>query len=183
MAPRFLWECHGNVRFLANAGGTVTDSYDYDAFGILIRGSGTTPNAFSYSGERLDNSVGLYDLRARYYNQATGRFWARDPVEGKRCCGLNWNPYIYVKDNPVNGIDPTGRQALYEYLLVFQLFGIQRKEDVSAEIGECHIKGLTLESELLEASFNGEGIPAGTGQLLGNAIEPLSNASFMQRAD
>ncbi len=62
-------------------------------------------------GEWLDSSIGLYYLRARYLNQATGRFWARDPVEGKKCCGLSWNPYIYVKQNPVNTVDPTGRDA------------------------------------------------------------------------
>jgi len=74
-----------NVRFLTNTSGAITDSYDYDVFGMPIRTSGTTPNVFLYSAERLDNNIGLYDLRARYYNhynQATGRFWARDPVEG-----------------------------------------------------------------------------------------------------
>jgi len=53
--------------------------------------------------------VGLYYLRARYFNEATGRFWARDSVWGKLCCGLSWNPYIYTRDNPVNAADPTGR--------------------------------------------------------------------------
>ena len=109
--PSFYgYDGHGNVRFLTNSGGTITDSYDYDAFGMPIRTSGTTPNQFLYSGERYDSSVGLYDLRARYFNQATGRFWARDPIESSEfCCGLSWNPYIYVKQNPVNAIDPTGR--------------------------------------------------------------------------
>jgi hypothetical protein len=27
---------------------------------------------------------------------------------------LSWNPYIYVKDNAVNAIDPTGRGAAEE---------------------------------------------------------------------
>src|SRR5438132_5210656 len=117
--PNFYgYDGHGSVRFLTNSPGAVTDSYDYDAFGMPIRTSGTTPNVFLYSGERSDSSIGLYDLRARYYNQATGRFWARDPVEGKKCCGLSWNPYIYTRDNPVNLIDPTGRQVIVMYVLV-----------------------------------------------------------------
>jgi hypothetical protein len=29
-------------------------------------------------------------------------------VEGVKCCGLSWNPYIYVKDNPINAVDPRG---------------------------------------------------------------------------
>jgi RHS repeat-associated protein len=108
--PSFYgYDGHGNVRFLTSTAGTATDTYQYDAFGMLIASTGTTPNVFQYSGEWLDGSVGLYYLRARYYNQAIGRFWARDPVEGKKCCGLSWDPYIYVKDNAVNSVDPTGR--------------------------------------------------------------------------
>jgi RHS repeat-associated protein len=76
---------------------------------MQVAHTGTTPNVFQYSGEWLDTSAGLYYLRARYFDEATGRFWTRDPVEGKKCCGLSWNPYIYVKDNPVNSVDPTGR--------------------------------------------------------------------------
>jgi len=120
--PSFYgYDGHGNVRFLTDSAGTITDTYQYDAFGMPITSTGTTPNNFLYSGERSDNSIGLYDLRARYYNQATGRFWARDPVEHKACCSLcstlQSNPYIYGNDDPVNRIDPTGRQALEEYAL------------------------------------------------------------------
>jgi hypothetical protein len=53
----------------------------------------------------------MYQMRARWYRQATGRFASRDPLEGVLCCGLSWNPYIYVTDNPVNAVDPTGRAA------------------------------------------------------------------------
>jgi RHS repeat-associated protein len=114
--PSFYgYDGHGNVRFLTNSAGAITDTYTYDAFGMQIARTGTTPNVFQYTGEWLDSNLGLYYLRARYLNQATGRFWSRDPVEGKKCCGLSWNPYIYVKQNPVNEIDPTGRDYI-EYL-------------------------------------------------------------------
>ncbi len=80
--PSFYgYDGHGNVRFLANTAGTVTDTYQYDAFGMPITSSGTTANNYRYSGEWLDGNVGLYHLRARYYNQATGRFWTRDPAD------------------------------------------------------------------------------------------------------
>jgi RHS repeat-associated protein len=32
-----------------------------------------------YRGEQYDSDLGLYYLRARYYNPATGRFLSRDP--------------------------------------------------------------------------------------------------------
>jgi RHS repeat-associated protein len=34
-----------------------------------------------YRGEQYDSDLGLYYLRARYYNPATGRFLSRDPEE------------------------------------------------------------------------------------------------------
>lgn len=115
--PSFYgYDGHGNVRFLTSVAGAVTDTYQYDAFGNRIASTGTTPNKYFYSGEQLDSSLGLYYLRARYYRQATGRFWTRDPIEGELCCGLSWNPYVYVRDNPVNYADPTGRADLAEYL-------------------------------------------------------------------
>jgi RHS repeat-associated protein len=114
--PSFYgYDGHGNVRFLTNTVGTVTDRYDYDSFGMPIVSSGTTANSFRYSAEWLDGSIGLYHLRARYYNQATGRFWVRDPLEGQNCSPLSYNPYIYAFENPVNMIDPTGR-GIFESL-------------------------------------------------------------------
>ena len=105
---------HGNVRLLTNKSETVTDSYDYDAFGMPIRTSGTTANNFRYSGEWSDSSIGLYHLRARYYNQATGRFWARDSNDGLLCNPVTLNPYIYTGNNSVNTIDPTGLSDIAE---------------------------------------------------------------------
>ncbi len=114
--PSFYgYDGHGSVRFLTNTAGAITDTYTYDAFGVQIARTGTTPNAFQYSGEWLDSNLGLYYLRLRYLNQATGRFWSRDPIEGEKCCGLSWNPYIYVRQNPVNTVDPTGREVLFDY--------------------------------------------------------------------
>jgi len=117
--PSFYgYDGHGNVRLLTNTAGAVSDSYDYDAFGMPIRTSGATANNFRYSGEWFDSNLGLYHLRARHYNHATGRFWARDPEEGVPCTPLTFNPYIYATDDPVDSVDPTGRQAIIEYLLL-----------------------------------------------------------------
>jgi len=59
--PSFYgYDGHGNVRFLMNTAGAATDTYQYDAFGMQIAQTGTTPNVYQYSGEWLDSSVGLY---------------------------------------------------------------------------------------------------------------------------
>ena len=50
--------------------GAVTDTYEYDAFGNVLSANGTTPNNYLYRGEQYDPDLGLYYLRARYYNPA-----------------------------------------------------------------------------------------------------------------
>ena len=81
-ASFYGYDGHGNVRFLTGSAGTATDTYVYDAFGLPLTTTGTTPNNFLYSGEQYDSALGAYYLRARYYNPATGRFLAMDQYEG-----------------------------------------------------------------------------------------------------
>jgi RHS repeat-associated protein/uncharacterized repeat protein (TIGR01451 family) len=123
--PSFYgYDAHGNVRFLTNAAGAVTDTYTFDAFGVRLSGTGSTPNDFLYSGEQSDSFLGFYNLRARYYNPSTGRFLTADPL-GSR--DLNFSGpftqhlYVYANNNPVNRIDPAGTQAILEYKLLRKL--------------------------------------------------------------
>jgi RHS repeat-associated protein len=73
---------HGSVRFLTNAQGTVTDRYDYDAFGNLLDSTSSTPNNYRFAGEQFDPALGIYYNRARYYDQRNGRFWSMGCVRG-----------------------------------------------------------------------------------------------------
>jgi RHS repeat-associated protein len=104
----------GSVRQLTNAAGAVTDSYEYDAFGNSFTVSGTTPNNYIYRGEQYDSDLGLYYLRARYYNPVTGRFLSRDPYEGEPQIPATLHKYLYVGGNPVMFYDPTGFEAAEE---------------------------------------------------------------------
>jgi len=105
----------GNVRQLTNSAGTATDSYEYDAFGNSFTVSGSTPNEMMYRGEQFDSDLGLYYLRARYYNPTTGRFMSRDPNEpgpfdsnGVPTDPANLHKYLYANGDPINGIGPDG---------------------------------------------------------------------------
>ena len=98
--PSFYgYDGHGNVRFLTNNAGTMTDSYTYDAFGLPIATSGATPNNYLYSGEQYDSALGAYYLRARYYNPATGRFLTMDPYPGNMVVPATLHKYAYTGDN------------------------------------------------------------------------------------
>jgi RHS repeat-associated protein len=109
----------------------VTDSYEYDAYGNSFTVSGTTPNEMMYRGEQYDSDLGLYYLRARFYNPLTGRFMSRDPNEpqivvptGNIPRNGNRTPfdpkalhkYLYAEGDPVNFADPRGRDAILQFL-------------------------------------------------------------------
>jgi RHS repeat-associated protein len=86
----------------------VTNTYDYDAFGILTSQTGTTPNNYLFAGEQFDPALGIYYNRARYYDERIGRFWTLDPSQGAfHATGLA-HLYAYSENNPANKLDPTG---------------------------------------------------------------------------
>ena len=114
--PSFYgYDGFGTVRQLTNLAGIVTDTYNYDAFGNLLNSTGTTPNNYLYRGEQYDPDLGLYYLRARYYNPQTGRFLSRDPEAGKPVAPSTLHKYLYAGGDPINKIDPRGREELLEY--------------------------------------------------------------------
>jgi RHS repeat-associated protein len=116
---------HGSVRQLTNASGAVTDTYTYDAFGKVISRTGATPNAYLYSGERFDADLGIYHLRARYYNPDRGRFMSMDPYPGEIDEPLSLHKYLYTHADPVNLIDPSGYSAMSEYGIKIRLIALR----------------------------------------------------------
>jgi RHS repeat-associated protein len=101
----------GTVRLLTDSTSTVTDTYDYDAWGNEVNTTGSTPNVYLYRGEQYDSDLGLYYLRARYFNPVTGRFLATDPAEGAVTDPTTLHKYLYASADPVNQMDPTGWAA------------------------------------------------------------------------
>ncbi|MCL4417901.1 MAG: hypothetical protein M1365_14655, partial [Actinobacteria bacterium] len=98
----------GSIMGLTDAAGTITDQYQYDAWGnpvtLLNPPPNNTYNPYRYTGQQSDSSTNLYYLRNRYYNAQVGRFITQDPIGFKG--GLNL--FTYVKNNPVNFWDPFG---------------------------------------------------------------------------
>ena len=99
----------GTVRLLTDSAGTVTDTYDYDAWGNEVDTTGSTPNAFVYRGEEYDPDLGFYYLRARYLDMAAGRFLSVDPEAGVVTDPLSLHRYLYANGDPVDRVDPSGR--------------------------------------------------------------------------
>jgi RHS repeat-associated protein len=121
----------GNVRQLTNSAGTVTDTYEYDAFGNDVYHTGTTPNNYLYRGEQYDPDLALYYLRARYYNPGTGRFLSRDPEDGQFWDPKTLHKYLYTGGDPVNRVDPRGRE-LFEVEL--EDTWIEKSEEIGLKV-------------------------------------------------
>jgi RHS repeat-associated protein len=108
----FIYDGEGDVRALTDEHGNVTDTFDYDGFGNLINRTGNTPNTRLYKGEEYDPDLGLYYLRNRWYNLATGRFMTGDPLTGNLSEPISQHRYLYANANPVNRIDPNGLSSI-----------------------------------------------------------------------
>jgi RHS repeat-associated protein len=97
----------GSVRHLVDSTGQIETRYAYDPFGVPLAGNGVS-NPWQFTGEAWDAGVELLYLRARYYQPGTGRFITKDPWPGDLWRPGTLNPYVYVGNNPVNLLDPTG---------------------------------------------------------------------------
>jgi RHS repeat-associated protein len=101
-----LWLHHdqlGSTRLVTDNSGTSQATYAFDAYGNLTAISGTITNPMRFASEYNDSESGLYYLRARYYDPATGQFASKDAL-----VSLTREPYAYTEGNPLNGVDPSG---------------------------------------------------------------------------
>ncbi len=114
----------GSTRLLTDAGGAVTDSYDFDAYGNLVASSGSTQNEFLFAGEQRDPSTGMDYLRARYYDPEIARFITRDPHPGNPLLPMTLHPYMYAWNNPQNMVDPNGEFSMISVSISVAIVGI-----------------------------------------------------------
>src|SRR5205823_1743671 len=64
--------------------------------------------AVEWNAAAASTASGLYYLRARYYDQAIGRFMARDRLYGDAAAPTSQNRFTYVTSNPATLVDPSG---------------------------------------------------------------------------
>jgi RHS repeat-associated protein len=84
---------------------------------------------FKFAGGYLDAS-GYYQFGVRYYDPSLGRWTQQDPVGGSLFDLNSGNRYMYVEDDPVNLVDPSGKASLpcglsvaFNYFLMGSAFG------------------------------------------------------------
>ncbi|GHH55411.1 type IV secretion protein Rhs [Streptomyces candidus] len=100
----YLTDALGSVLAMADETGTKVNEYRYSPRGVDGTFTEKVPQPYRFAGGYQD-PTGLYHLEARYYDPRIGRFTSPDPS------GLEKNPYLYAKGDPVNLVDPQGTDA------------------------------------------------------------------------
>ena len=103
----YLQDHQGNNRVVASSDGSVEETNHYYPFGGVFAGTGNV-QAYKYNGKELDAKKGLnwYDYGARMYDAGLGRFTTVDPFAENYYATSS---YAYCGNNPVNRIDPDGK--------------------------------------------------------------------------
>ena len=100
----------GSVRLvIAKNTGDIVQQMDYDEFGNVISDSNPDFQPFAYAGGLYDTQTKLTRFGARDYDAVVGRWVAKDPIGFE---GNSSNFYEYCLNDPINLIDPTGRQYI-----------------------------------------------------------------------
>src|SRR3989337_2706736 len=104
----YQYNAHGDVVSLTNSSGQVVNTYEYDPWGKVLSSNEQVSNPYRYAGYRYDETTGLYYLQKRYYKPEILRFLTKDLYPGDLRNPQTLDFYNYVKNNPINYVDPTG---------------------------------------------------------------------------
>jgi len=110
---KYLFGDHlGSTNVMADANGVKQSENLYKPWGEDRYSSGTLATTFGFTGQRAEGSVagGLYYYGARWYDGTLGRWIQPDSIIPDQYNSQSWDRFAYVRDNPVNLIDPSGHR-------------------------------------------------------------------------
>jgi RHS repeat-associated protein len=107
----FIQDYHGSVIGYTDASGNLQNLYKYGPYGEpknINNGNDFTGARFRYTGQTVIPEAGLYYYKARAYDPIMGRFLQTDPIGS----GDDLDLYSYTADDPIDGVDPNGTEAM-----------------------------------------------------------------------
>jgi RHS repeat-associated protein len=101
-----------SVALVFDDDGRVAGATSYDPFGAVRQQSGSAQPNILFTGHRADlvDSHGFdhYDFGARLYDPVIGMFLSPDSEDDEDNAAFGHNRYVYVNNNPLSHIDPSG---------------------------------------------------------------------------
>jgi RHS repeat-associated protein len=100
----------GSVSLMTDAAGQLVDEARYLPFGGYRDQGEPTANLtdHGFTGHKHNDDIGLIYMQARYYVPYINRFASADTIIPDPSDPQSFNRYSYVRNNPLNRIDPTG---------------------------------------------------------------------------
>lgn len=105
----------GSVILVSDQKGDAAQAFAYSGFGEQRRlllasrfASLLTPTRRGYTGHEMVEDLGIIHMNGRLYDPAMGRFLQADPYVPEPSDGQSFNRYAYVRNNPLNAVDPSG---------------------------------------------------------------------------
>jgi RHS repeat-associated protein len=102
---RIVSDERGSVRLVVDAStGAVAQRMGYDAWGSVTNDTNPGFQPFGFAGGIYDSDTGFVRFGARDYDASVGRWVSKDPIRFDG--GINI--YVYLDDDPINGVDSNG---------------------------------------------------------------------------
>ncbi|MEG0928958.1 RHS repeat domain-containing protein [Chryseobacterium sp.] len=160
------------MSFARNSAGAfeITDANDYYPFGMnhlktgnAFFGVGSYKN-YKYNGKELQET-GMYDYGARMYMADLGRWSVIDELAENF---NKYSPYNYVKNTPINGIDPDGRDVI----ILNDRMAVGGIEGIGEGFGHAAVIIGNEKDGWYYYSMNGTSVGDGPGRMFGNSKVP-----------
>ena len=133
-----------------------------------------------YSGEQFDADLQMQYLRARFYDQNTGRFPSLDTFAGNSYDPQSLHKYNYCHNDPVNGKDPSGEFTLIETICAVAIATLIVSMEVtttSALAGSGLLQNRTSMADEDEKNMRNRYMTILTAKLYGLCTSSLADAS------
>jgi RHS repeat-associated protein len=84
----------------------------------VVNGYAQVGSPWKFTGKERDSESGLDNFETRYFGSSFGRFMSPDAANiagdlDESGNPQSWNAYAYVRNNPVNAVDPNGEDCVY----------------------------------------------------------------------
>jgi RHS repeat-associated protein len=176
---RYLFHNHlGSVIRIAEANGSVLESFDYSPFGERRYPTAAYPNGAGYgssktnrgyTGHEMLDAFSIVHMNGRIYDSQLGRFLQADPMVEDPSNGQNFNRYTYVWNNPLAYTDPSG------FMSVRSLFRAVAGVFIASYLPGASFWGGAANGALANISAGFIGGYIATGNLRGGLAGAFSN--------